>query len=93
MVKLVAATKNAHKLIEFRRILEPLGYEVLSQADVDTDIDVEETGTTFAENAALKAEAIFRATGLATIADDSGLEVDFLDGAPGIYSCLLYTSS
>ncbi|WP_324612348.1 RdgB/HAM1 family non-canonical purine NTP pyrophosphatase [Massiliimalia timonensis] len=86
MIKLVAATKNAHKLIEFRRILEPLGYEVLSQADVDTDIDVEETGTTFAENAALKAEAIFRATGLATIADDSGLEVDFLDGAPGIYS-------
>ncbi len=89
MVKLVAATKNAHKLIEFRRILEPLGYEVLSQAEVKTDIDVDETGATFAENAALKAETIFRATGLATIADDSGLEVDFLDGAPGIYSARL----
>ena len=75
MIKLVAATQNAHKLVEFRRILEPLGYRVLSQAEADVDIDVEETGTTFAENASLKAEAIFRAAGLPTIADDSGLEV------------------
>lgn len=86
MIKLVAATQNAHKLVEFRRILEPLGYRVLSQAEADVDIDVEETGTTFAENASLKAEAIFRAAGLPTIADDSGLEVDYLGGEPGIYS-------
>lgn len=86
MIKLVAATQNAHKLVEFRRILEPLGYRVLSQAQADVDIDVEETGTTFAENASLKAEAIFRAAGLPTIADDSGLEVDYLGGEPGIYS-------
>lgn len=86
VMKLVVATKNAHKLIEFKRILEPLGYEVLSQADVSLDIDVEETGTTFEENSMLKAEAIFKATGLITIADDSGLEVDYLNGEPGIYS-------
>ena len=86
MIQLVAATKNAHKLIEFRRILEPLGYEVLSQEQVQVDLDVEETGSTFMENAALKAQAIFHATGLPTIADDSGLEVDYLNGAPGIYS-------
>lgn len=85
-MKLVAATKNAHKLTEFRRILEPLGYEVLSQADVHVDIDVEETGTTFEENAALKARAIYKATGLVTVADDSGLEVDALGGEPGVYS-------
>lgn len=85
-MQLVAATKNEHKLIEFRRILEPFGFEVLSQSDVDVDLDVAETGTTFAENAALKAQAVFRATGLPTVADDSGLEVDALDGAPGIYS-------
>ena len=85
-MKLVAATQNAHKLVEFRRILEPFGYEVLSQADAGVDLEVEETGTTFAENAALKAQAVFRATGLPTVADDSGLEVDALGGEPGIYS-------
>ena len=85
-MKLVVATKNAHKLIEMKRILEPLGYEVLSQADVNVDVDVEETGTTFEENAALKARAIYQATGMVTLADDSGLEVDCLNGEPGIYS-------
>ena len=58
-MKIVIATKNQHKLVEFRRILEPLGYEVLSQADVHVDVDVEETGTTFEENAALKARAVY----------------------------------
>jgi XTP/dITP diphosphohydrolase len=85
-MKLVAATKNEHKLVEFRRILEPLGYEVCSQADLSVDIDVEETGKTFVENAALKARAIYRATGCPTISDDSGLEVDYLNGEPGVYS-------
>lgn len=85
-MKLVVATKNQHKLVEFKRILEPLGYEVLSQADLSVDIEVEETGTTFAQNAALKARAIYQATGYVTVADDSGLEVDYLDGAPGVYS-------
>ena len=85
-MKLVVATKNQHKLTEFKRILEPLGYEVLSQADLSLDIDVEETGDTFLENAALKARAIYRVTGYVTVADDSGLEVDYLNGAPGVYS-------
>ena len=85
-MKLVIATKNAHKLIEMKRILDPLGYDVLSQADVNVDVDVEETGTTFEENAALKAQAIYKATGMVTLADDSGLEVDYLNGEPGIYS-------
>lgn len=85
-MKLIAATQNQHKLTEFKRILEPFGYEVLSQAEVALDLDVEETGTTFEENARLKAKAIFDATGLTTISDDSGLEVDALNGEPGVYS-------
>ncbi|MEG0571148.1 MAG: RdgB/HAM1 family non-canonical purine NTP pyrophosphatase [Oscillospiraceae bacterium] len=85
-MKFVIATKNEHKLVEFKRILNPLGIEVLSQSDVNVDIEVEETGTTFEQNARLKAMAIFKATSLATIADDSGLEVDALDGQPGVYS-------
>ena len=85
-MKLVVATKNAHKLIEFKRILEPLGYEVLSQADIGVDIDVEETGTTFEENSMLKAKALYDHTGFITIADDSGLEIDYLGGEPGVYS-------
>lgn len=85
-MKMVLATKNEHKLVEFKRILEPLGYEVLSQADVNVDIDVDETGSTFEENSALKARAIYKETGLITIADDSGLEVDYLNKEPGVYS-------
>ncbi|MGI5958250.1 MAG: RdgB/HAM1 family non-canonical purine NTP pyrophosphatase [Massiliimalia sp.] len=86
MMKIVIATKNQHKLKEFKRILEPLGYEVLSQADAGVDVDVEETGTTFEENSMLKAQAIYHACGLCTIADDSGLSVDALNGEPGVYS-------
>ncbi len=81
-MKFVIATHNAHKVEEFRRILAPLGIEAAT-ADFE---DVEETGTTFAENARLKAEAACRATGLPSVADDSGLSVDALGGEPGVYS-------
>ena len=85
-MKVIAATRNAHKLTELSRILEPMGYQVVSQEEVCPDIEVEEDGTTFLENARKKAVEIFRRTGLPTIADDSGLCVDALDGAPGVYS-------
>ena len=86
-MKYFIATKNKHKLSELERILKPLGIEVVSENDLDEPLsDVEETGTTFEENAILKAKAGFLATGLPSIADDSGLCVDYLDGAPGIYS-------
>lgn len=85
-MKLFAATGNAHKLEEFRRILAPLGVEVFAPADAGCVLDVKETGATFAENAALKAQALYAATGMAAIADDSGLCIDALDGRPGVYS-------
>lgn len=85
-MKLIVATNNAHKLVEFGRILAPLGIEVHSQKEYCPDLDVEETGITFAANARLKAEAVYKATGLMAVADDSGLCVDALDGAPGVYS-------
>ncbi len=85
-LKLVLASNNAHKAEEFARVLEPLGYEVVTQRAAGADIEVEENGTTFEENAALKANAVYRLTGLPTVADDSGLEVDALDNAPGVYS-------
>ena len=85
-MKLILASNNAHKLREFREILSPLGLEIISQSDAGCHFEVEETGTTFEENAWLKAEAVTRATGLPAVADDSGLAVDALGGAPGIYS-------
>lgn len=85
-MKVIAATRNAHKLTELSRILEPMGYQVVSQEEACPGIEVEEDGTTFLENARKKAVEIFRRTGLPTIADDSGLCVDALDGAPGVYS-------
>ena len=85
-MKLVLASKNKKKLEEMRQILSALGVEVISEADAGVDVDVEETGTTFAENAALKARAVCKASGLPAIADDSGLCVDALNGAPGVYS-------
>ncbi len=81
------ATKNRRKLEEILRILKPMGLTAICEADLDYTLDeVEETGETFAENARLKAEAGCKATGLPSVADDSGLMVDFLDGAPGVYS-------
>ena len=86
-MKLILATKNKHKVEEFCRILSPLGWQVIPQDEVcPPDLDIEETGKTFAENAYLKAMGIYRATGLPTVADDSGLCVDALNGAPGVYS-------
>ena len=85
-MKICAATGNAGKLRELRRILEAQGHEVVSQKELGITIEPEETGTTFAENALIKAETICKVSGLPTIADDSGLCVDALDGAPGVYS-------
>ncbi len=82
----VAATNNQNKLAEMQRILDGFGYQVLSLAEVGIDVDVEETGTTFAENALLKAREICKLASKPTIADDSGLCVDALQGAPGVYS-------
>ncbi len=85
-MKFVLASKNPHKLTELQRILGELGVEVVLEADVGVDLDVEETGQTFEENSLLKAKAVMEATGLPTIADDSGLCVTALNGAPGVYS-------
>ncbi|MFC9063757.1 RdgB/HAM1 family non-canonical purine NTP pyrophosphatase [Streptomyces carpaticus] len=88
MHRLVLATRNAHKITELRAILTGAGLDVeLIGADAYPDVpDVKETGVTFAENALLKAHALARATGLPAVADDSGLCVDVLGGAPGIFS-------
>ena len=85
-MKFVIATHNSHKVIEFKRILEPLGVEVLSQKEAEINVDVEENGTTFLENAKIKAEAVCKEGNCVAIADDSGICIDAFDGAPGIYS-------
>ncbi len=84
--KFVLATHNPGKLKEMGAILAQFGVEVVSPRDLGLTVDVEETGTTFAENAMLKAKAICAAAKLPTIADDSGLCVDALNGGPGVYS-------
>lgn len=83
--KIVMASGNAGKLAEIRRLLDGLGVEVIAQSDLGVT-DAEETGTTFAENSLLKARHAADATGLAAIADDSGIVVDALGGRPGVYS-------
>lgn len=85
MEKVVLASNNAGKLREFREILEGL-FEIVSLRELGLEADPEETGGSFEENARIKAEYSCRLSGLAALADDSGLEVDALDGAPGIYS-------
>ena len=85
-MKLVLASKNPHKLKELGDILSELGVEVLLESEAGVDVEVEETGTTFEENALLKARAVCEASGLPAVADDSGLCVDALNGAPGVYS-------
>lgn len=84
MKKIIIATKNEHKAAEFRKILS--GYEVITQKQAGINIDVDETGETFEENALLKARSIAKISGEIVIADDSGLEVFCLDNRPGVYS-------
>lgn len=84
-MKFIIATNNAKKLKELERILKPLGIDAVSAKEAGVNLgEVEETGTTFAENAFIKANAAFKATGMPAIADDSGLSVDALDGRPGV---------
>lgn len=99
MQKIIFATGNAHKMIEIRQILDDPDWEILSMKEAGIDIDIDETGTTFEENATIKAEAVaaYIRTHLAdagekgwsdaiVLADDSGLEIDYLNKEPGIYS-------
>src|SRR5438034_10835979 len=86
MRELLLATTNYHKLEEYRAIFSGLPFHFHSPHDIHLDLDVEETGTTFAENAQLKALAYASASGMLALADDSGLEIDALGGVPGIYS-------
>ena len=85
-MKVVLASNNANKLREMKAILSPLGWEILSQKEAGVHVEPEETGTTFEENSRIKAQAVMEATKLPAIADDSGVEVDALHGAPGVYS-------
>lgn len=86
-MKIFIATKNKKKLDELERILLPMGFDVLSEKDFAEKFpEVEENGITFEENALTKAKAGLKNTGLITVADDSGICVDYLDGAPGVFS-------
>lgn len=86
MKQVVIATKNKGKAKDFEALFGPLGYKVVTMFDVAPDMEIEETGTTFEENAILKAETLAKALNTIVIADDSGLAVDALGGAPGVYS-------
>ncbi len=85
-MKIIIATNNQGKVREFKQMLEPLGFEPVSLKDEGIEIDVVEDGETFAENAHIKAQAVYEICKCPVLADDSGLEIDFLNGAPGIYS-------
>ena len=86
MQKIVLATNNIHKIREISQIIEGLPLQLLSKDDFENFPDVEETGKLLEDNAVLKAEAIYEFTGLPSMADDSGLEVEFLNGEPGVMS-------
>ena len=81
-----AATNNAKKLKEIKRILNALGHDAKTLKELGIEIEIEENGTTFAENAVIKAKTIAAICKMPTISDDSGLEVDILNGAPGVYT-------
>ena len=84
--RLLIATNNAHKITEFRRLLSAAPFELVTPADLGLALDVTEVGDTFRANASLKAQAFAAASGLPSLADDSGIEVDALDGRPGLLS-------
>jgi XTP/dITP diphosphohydrolase len=84
--RLIIASNNTHKIDEIKNILKDLDYCILSLNEAGIDIDVEENGSTFEENSYIKAKAIFNLSGETVLADDSGLEVYALNGAPGVYS-------
>ncbi|PSL35180.1 XTP/dITP diphosphohydrolase [Planomicrobium soli] len=86
MKRVIIATQNKGKAKDFETLLSPLGYKVLTLRDIAEEMDVEETGITFEENAIIKAEAVAEALQTTVIADDSGLEIDALNGEPGVYS-------
>jgi XTP/dITP diphosphohydrolase len=86
MKELIIATKNSGKAREFVRMFEPLGFQVKTLLDYEEIEDIEETGTTFEENAIIKAETVSKRLNRAVIADDSGLVIDALNGRPGVYS-------
>ena len=85
-MKVVLASQNKHKWEEIRKITEKLDIQLIMESDLGMCIEVEETGTTFEENSFQKAEAVMKATGLPALADDSGISVEALNGAPGVYS-------
>lgn len=85
-MKILAATNNRGKLKEINKILGDLGIECVTLKDMNIDVDVEENGTTFLENAKIKAKAFYKIAKMPTISDDSGLEIDALNGEPGVYS-------
>jgi len=85
-MKIIMATGNMNKIREIREMLEGTGISVISMKEAGIDADIDETGTTFEENARIKAETVCRISGTPVIADDSGLEIDYLGGEPGIYS-------
>ncbi|MCF0110996.1 MAG: XTP/dITP diphosphatase [Erysipelotrichaceae bacterium] len=86
MKQIMIATGNVNKVKEFKEMLEPMGYEVLCLKDIDKEVEIIENGTTFEENAAIKAKTVSDALGVVAIADDSGLEIDALNKEPGIHS-------
>ena len=104
MEKVILASNNMGKIKEFREILKDMDIELVSMKEAGIDVDIEEYGRTFSENALIKARTISEMTGCVTLADDSGLEVDWLNKEPGVHSarfmghdtpyeiCLLYTS-
>src|SRR5689334_20793933 len=86
MNKLLIATNNKGKVKELQDLLKDTGIDLVTPVQINLDLDVVEDGHTYADNATKKAIAFARASGLISLADDSGLEVDALDGAPGLYS-------
>ena len=85
-MRVILASNNENKLREMQQILSPLGWEILRQKEVGLHLDPDENGETFEDNSRIKAEAVMQASGLPAIADDSGVSVDALNGAPGVHS-------